>query len=137
MINGKIGRDPERKVFDSGTVQAKTSVAVSYKAVSDYQKSIANENGYVTDWYTLKGLNDGAETLMTLKKGDHVTIPDPIVSKDRYTFEKDGKMETRSEDVITTFSAVQVGNVKYGETTGLVKAPPETAGTVKTWGSGR
>lgn len=96
VICGRIGKDPEIKYFESGTVKTTFSIASSRWDSQNKQE--------VTDWYNIECWSKLAETVAEhFKKGKQIIV-DGEFKKETYT-SKDGQEKTNYK--------VIARNVKY------------------------
>lgn len=82
---GRLGRDPEVRYFETGTVVASVSLAV---------RGWSREDGEHTDWFDLEVWGKQAQTLADrARKGDQIGVTGRMVSS---TFEgRDGGKRTK------------------------------------------
>lgn len=109
MINkvqliGNLGADPELKVFKSGKILCRISIAVN-----DYYKNGAGKPLKKTSWMAVTAWGDLAEKMISqLHKGARVAINGRLIK--RKSAEKNGKQIMRTEIQAVTFTALNSGD---------------------------
>src|SRR6187402_690027 len=101
IIVGRLGKDPELRILESGNKVVTFSVATS----ESYKDKTSGEKKEITDWHNVVAWNAKAEALAKyVKKGDMIFLEGKSRTR---SWEKDGITRYTTELVVDEFCCLQ------------------------------